>query len=275
MANIEDIMAQPVVLQLPGMEHVAVRESIPYKHTDATDLLLDLYSPADAGDAPLPAVIFVHGEAPHELLSSLLRSGQYTGWGRLAAASGLRGVTFVHRPSHGFSAPADAVSDVNDAIAYVRQHAADLGVDADRIAIWTCSAGAPVVFPHLLRSAPLWLRCLVGHYTLLDLRHLAAELPELTPDQVNELSAAAALLGDTSHIPPVFISQAGRDRPELNASIARFVEEALTRNVSIDLMTHPTGRHSFDILDNVPRSREIIAHTLAFLRMHLLAAFDV
>jgi hypothetical protein len=62
----------------------------------------------------------------------------------------------------------------------------------------------------------------------------------------------------------VFLSQAGRDRPEL-----------LTRNVSLDLMTHPTGRHSFDILDDVPRSRDIIARTLTFLRMHLLPPLDV
>jgi hypothetical protein len=37
----------------------------------------------------------------------------------------------------------------------------------------------------------------------------------------------------------------------------------------VDLLTHPTGRHSFDILDAGDRSSQIIERTLAVLRHSL------
>jgi hypothetical protein len=64
--------------------------------------------------------------------------------------------------------------------------------------------------------------------------------------------------------------RAGLDHPFLNAGIDRFIQQALATNACIDVLTHPTGRHGFDILDDNPRSREIIARTLEFLRARLL-----
>jgi hypothetical protein len=55
----------------------------------------------------------------------------------------------------------------------------------------------------------------------------------------------------------------------LNATIDRFVHAALERGVALDLLNHPQGRHSFDILDDDDRSKQIIQDTLAFLRDHL------
>ena len=37
-----------------------------------------------------------------------------------------------------------------------------------------------------------------------------------------------------------------------------------------DLMNHPEGQHSFDMLDDNARSREIIKATLEFIKAHLL-----
>jgi hypothetical protein len=47
------------------------------------------------------------------------------------------------------------------------------------------------------------------------------------------------------------------------------VQEALARNVSIEVMNHPQGRHGFDILDDNPRSREIIGRAIEFLKARL------
>jgi hypothetical protein len=49
----------------------------------------------------------------------------------------------------------------------------------------------------------------------------------------------------------------------------RFVQEALARNLPLELMTHPTGQHALDILDDDERSRKIIERTLAFLKRRL------
>jgi hypothetical protein len=57
----------------------------------------------------------------------------------------------------------------------------------------------------------------------------------------------------------------------VNPSLDTFVAEALSKNVSLELMTHPTGQHAFDVLDDHERSRQIIARALGFARTHLTA----
>jgi acetyl esterase/lipase len=272
MADMRELFARPIVYTLPGMDHVQVQTDIPYKVVDGQELHLDVYSPAEAAGTPLPAVIYVHGEASHEQLQLIRASGQYTGWGRLTAASGLIGVVFNHRFSEWFSTTV-GVEDTRDAVAYVREHAAEFSIDADRLAVWTCSAGGPTAFPWLLRESPSWLRALVAHYSILDLR-VAPMFGEPGPGekQAYAMSPAAALAETTNAVPPILISKAGLDDPQLNESIDRFVNVALARNVTLDLMTHPPGHHAFDTLDDDARSREIIARTLAFLRTHLLRA---
>jgi acetyl esterase/lipase len=217
-------------------------------------------------------VIFVHGEASYEQLQPIRGGGQYTGWGRLTAMSGLIGVVFSHRPSAWFTTT-DGVEATRDAIAYVREHSADRGIDADRSAVWTCSAGGPTAFPWRLRESPPWRRTLVAHYSILDLRVAAISgEPGPSEEQAYAMFPAAALAETTNSLPPILLSKAGLDDPQLNESIDRFVNAALARGVTLDLMTHPSGHHAFDILDDDARSREIIARTLAFLREHVLHA---
>jgi hypothetical protein len=59
------------------------------------------------------------------------------------------------------------------------------------------------------------------------------------------------------------------DAPPLNQGIDRFVSEALAANLDIEVMNHSHGRHSFDVLDDDDRSREIIASAVEFLKSHL------
>jgi hypothetical protein len=70
---------------------------------------------------------------------------------------------------------------------------------------------------------------------------------------------------------PLFIARAGRDEmPGLNATIDRFVPAAIARAMSITLANHPTGPHSFDLLDDSPTTRAIVRQILAFLTIHLV-----
>jgi hypothetical protein len=61
----------------------------------------------------------------------------------------------------------------------------------------------------------------------------------------------------------------GLDHPLLNNATDRFVQEGLAKNVTLEAMNHPGGRHGFDIIDDDARSREIIARTLEFLKARL------
>jgi hypothetical protein len=58
--------------------------------------------------------------------------------------------------------------------------------------------------------------------------------------------------------------------PGLNEKLDRFVSEALAHNLPVTLVNHPSGPHSFDLLDDGETSREIVRRILAFMRFHLL-----
>jgi dienelactone hydrolase len=248
----ENPRRKSVVLTISGMEHVEVRRDLEYRRVGDHRLEADVYLPGGLlPDDRLPAVIFVHGDAPPELLLGAKEWGQYTSWGRLAAASGLIGITFEHRSSEQGTRLAEAASDVLELVAFVRQGGPGGHVDADRIGVWVCSGGPPMVLPWVLRERPPFVRCVASLYGLMD-------------------GAVEALAATDGPVPPMLVARAGLDTPAINDSIDAFAAAALARNVELDLLTHPAGRHAFDILDDDDRSKHIVALTLAFLRRHLL-----
>jgi acetyl esterase/lipase len=258
------ITEMPVVFRVDGMENVRIRPNVVYRTEGEKRLELDAYSPGVAGARP--AVILIHGGPVPEGT----RAKEWTifvDYGRMLAASGFVAVAFNHR-FHGAGSLDEAAGDVAAAVAYVRGHAEELGVDADRLALWVFSGGGPLVTAPL-RDAWPFVRAIVGYYAALDLQvpppGAASSITDETRRRFSPLTGLSA--GEAT--PPLLIARAGRDNPWLNASIDRFVQEALARNVPLDLMTHPAGPHGFDLLDEGERSREIIARTLDFLRRHL------
>jgi hypothetical protein len=65
------------------------------------------------------------------------------------------------------------------------------------------------------------------------------------------------------------VLHAGGDDPWLNGTIDRFIQKGLAEGATLDLLNHSTGRHSFDILDDDVRSKQIIGRTIDFLRDYL------
>ena len=261
-----DFTQMKAVHSVAGMERAVVRPNLVYRTVGGQALEMDVYSPPDAA-APLAAVILVHG-GPVPAQARPKDWGVFVSYGRMLAASGLVAVAFNHR----FHDPAmlpDAGSDVAAAVDHVRSHAATLGIDKDRIAIWAFSGGGPFLSLPLRGGWP-FVRALVAYYAVLDLQvpppgassGIGTELRQ-------EFSPLRHVPDSDGHRPSFFIARAGRDNTWLNASIDRFVQEALARNLALELMTHPSGQHGFDILDDDARSREIIDRTLAFLRRRL------
>jgi len=106
-----------------------------------------------------------------------------------------------------------------------------------------------------------------------DHRFLA---PDRLPDAAGDVAdltthvrANHALGEDARSAPPVLVARAGLDNPWLNGGADRFVQAAMARGATLDLLNHPEGRHGFDILDDDARSKQIIRRTLEFLRDHL------
>lgn len=267
--------AQPVVLALPEMEKVEVVTDLPYKRADGGELRMDVYRPPDLRPGERrPAVVFVHGDGPPEALVGAKNWGQYVSWGRLAAVSGLVGVTFNHRSTERLTRLADAAADVEDLFDHVRVEAEHLGIDSDALCLWTCSAGAPIALRSLLVEPPPWLRCIVALYALLDLEHVGRyqELaPGVTAEALAAYSPTRLLAGVVGPVPPLFVARAGDDGARFNDAIDRFIAEALARNLDLDFVNHPTGRHAFDIRDDDERSRRVIRSVLAFIASRTLA----
>jgi acetyl esterase/lipase len=111
---------------------VVVRADVEFAEVDGQPLLLDLYLPADASNAPL--LIWVHGGGWRAGARSPVSSLEF-----VRAGYALASVDYRLSPVAPFPAQSH---DIKAAIRYLRAHASELGVDASRIGALGVSAGA-------------------------------------------------------------------------------------------------------------------------------------
>lgn len=261
------LIPKRIVYTVPAMEKVLVQKDLVYKQVGGTELKLDIYSPPFAQQhKPLPAIIFIHGGyLPANLLTKPKEWGIYNSYGQLAATSGFIAVTFNYR-YYGWQSLVDAQNDIIDLISYVRGNAEKFGIDKARLNLWAFSGGGPFL-TQALKETPPYIRTIVSYYATLDLQHLRKEIPnDITDDQLKTYSPISHLNNKQKRIPPIFIARAGLDSPSINTAVDRFIQEAFSNNITIDLSTHPEGRHGFDIYNNDERSREIIKRTIEFIQ---------
>jgi acetyl esterase/lipase len=263
-----DIAKKRVVYQMPADHAVTIRQDVEYRVTDAGALTMDIYQPPDSkNEARIPAVLFVSGYPDpgwRKMIGCKLKEMEsYISWGQLTAASGLVAITYTTGK--------DPATDIHALLQYVRQNAAVLGIDENRIGLWACSGNVPNALSVLMQEAREYLKCAVLCYgCMLDL------------DGFNYIAEAARMWGfvnpcagksveDLPHDIPLFIARAGRDEmPHLNETLDRFLGKALTRNLPVTFVNHPEAPHAFDLHHDSETSREIIRQVLAFMRFHLL-----
>jgi acetyl esterase/lipase len=266
---LKEFVSKRIVYSVPGMERVRVLRDQTYGRVNGEDLKADFYSPIRSGRAARrPAVIFIHGgRVPPNLRTKPKDWAVYVSFGQLVAASGYIGVTFNHR-FYTWDSLNDSLNDVDKLIAYVRNNAEALGVDKDRLTLWSVSAGS-IFLSQTIRDTPSYIRSLVLYYPVLDLQSERKQAPSsVTNETLREHSPLHQLTAKGTSLPPLFIARAGLDDANLNAGIDRFVQIALAKNLNVDLTNHSQGHHGFDIEDDNARSREIIKRTLDFIREH-------
>lgn len=155
-----------------------------YGTADGTPLRYDLYRTKRA-TGPAPAVVLVHG-------GGWMRGdpSQAAGNALHFARLGISTVSISYRlaPAHRFPAPLD---DVRRGLRHVRHHAADLGIDPERIALMGFSAGAhlamlahvsrgleglaPASMPAELAQTSEQVRAVILHYGVYDFAPLGGQ----------------------------------------------------------------------------------------------------
>jgi len=255
-----------VVYQLPRTDAVRIRREIVYRETNAGVLTMDIYYPPDLkSGAPIPAVAFVSGFPDSRMEAmfgcKLKEMGSYISWAKLAAASGLIAVTY---------ATTDPAADIHALLRYVRDNDAALGIDANRIGLWACSGNVPNALAVLMLGPRDQLKCAVLCYGLMLDFDGSASVAEAAKAFGFVNPGAGKSTADLPQNLPLLIVRAGRDVPQLNETIDRFMAKALSCNLPVTFKNLPNAPHSFDVLDGSDASRETIKQMLAFMQFHLL-----
>lgn len=265
----DDMLKNRVVFAILDMENDCSIKELVYKTAGSHELKMTVYIPKKLStEGTAPGVIFIHGGPfPSDITMLPTEWGQYISLGQLAASYGFIGVTFHHR-YHELNLIKESAQDVEDAIQYLRLNADTFHLNRDELCLWAISGGGIHLSP-TFRKKPHYIKCIIAYYARLDLRGIKEVEQILDRETLYNFSPVMALKNAKSLSIPIYLVRAGLDKPDLNYSIDKFVEIALSKNVPIDISNHAEGRHAFDILDDQPRSREIIKRTLNFIRSNL------
>ncbi|MFI5477357.1 alpha/beta hydrolase [Streptomyces cacaoi] len=214
---------------------------------------VDLYVPDAEG--PRPAAVFVHGSpVPAGARPTPRDWPTLVGYARLAAAEGTVGVTLDHR-LHDVGDFERAAEDVA-AVELVRD---DPRVDADRVALWFFSGGG-LLTADWLREPPAWLRCLAASYPIL------APLPNWGLSDSRFRPARAVTHAGAL---PVVLLRAGRETPEIAATVEAFVTASKDCGAHLELVDVPNGHHGFETLDATEETRSALRHAMRSVVTHL------
>jgi acetyl esterase/lipase len=256
-----------MVYQAPGADAVIVRRDLEYQATDAGALTMDLYRPPDLpATARLPAVVFVIGYSDLGAQAffgcKFKEMESFIGWARSTAAAGLAAITYTTGKQ-----PA---ADAGALLRHLREHAASLGIDENRLGLWACSGHGPNAMSVLMREAHGAFKCAALCYPfLLDLEG-STTVAEASRTFRFANPGAGKSVDDLPSETAVLLVRAGQDEiPGLNATLDRCLAAAVQRNLPITLVNHPAAPHAFDILHDSDTSRRIIRQVLSFLQLHL------
>jgi len=119
------------------MEQVNVTRDIAFGETPEKTLLLDIYAPRDPSTTPRPCVVWIHGGG----LDSLDKDYELIRWcAAYTARAGFVSASIDYRLVPEAPLPA-AIVDCKAAVRFLRAHAAQYGIDPERIAVAGESSG--------------------------------------------------------------------------------------------------------------------------------------
>ncbi|NJL81842.1 MAG: alpha/beta hydrolase [Chloroflexaceae bacterium] len=249
---------RPLVLSevFSGIPLGAVRcqRGIVFANPDGVNLTLNSYLPPLPGK--YPGIVIIYGGAwqtgSPERGESMSRYLAAQGYAAIA-------ISYRHAPQYQFPAQ---LEDVQAALSYIQDHADELEVNLQRMAVLGRSAGAQLAMLAAYQGNLMPLRAVVNYYGPADLQRGYNELP--FPDPINVRGVLKAFLGGSPEerpelyrkaspihalrpgLPPTLLVYARRDRL-VKVEFGRGLYEALrdSQNVAVWLEI-PWAEHAFD-----------------------------
>ncbi|MEV1118001.1 alpha/beta hydrolase [Actinosynnema sp. NPDC049800] len=246
------------------------------------DLPIRIYRPVDAA-GPLPTLVYFFGGG--WALGSIETSDEICR--ALANAVPCQVITVGYRlaPEHKFPA---AVDDCRTAVAWIAAHAAELGVDPDRLAVAGDSAGGNLAAVVTLDRGGPALAAQVLVYPNTDHRGDTESMREnddpaafnrrsvawywghylASPDDGRDPRASPLLAEDLTGLPPALVITAEHD--PLRDEGERYAERLRAAGVPVIATRYAGVAHGFFAMSGVvDAAREARAEVAAFLRTYL------
>ncbi|HEV8398148.1 MAG TPA: hypothetical protein VGQ37_27925 [Vicinamibacterales bacterium] len=255
----------PMAYPAPEPEQVTVSSGIEFARAESGPLTLDVYAPARrTPSVALPAIVLVAGypDAGYEkLLGCRFKDmAASTSWARLVASFGMVAVIY------GNSRPQE---DLEALLRYLREHAAELGIDAERLALWALSGNGALALATLASSPAGSFRCAVFSCAYLADLEGATHVADASrqwrftyPDGFRVENLPVDL--------PVFVARAGREQdPGLNHALDRLVAAMLASNRPVTCVNFAAAPHGFELFHDTLETREVIRQMMRFARFHL------
>ncbi len=248
-------------------------ETIQFAKPNGVPLSLNLYRPSQVGKHP--AIVVIHGGGwQNGSLNDNTEFSQYM------AAQGYSVISIDYRlaPQHRFPAQ---LEDVRTAIAYIREHADELEVDVNRMALMGRSAGAHLAMLAAYEPKAPPIRALVNYYGPVNLttgyqdppnpdpigsRGLLRDFLGGTPAELTELYKQASPWNYVNHaVPPSLLIYGQRDHV-VQSKFGRKLYGQLqkTGNQAIFLEI-PWAEHAFDAIFQGISSQVALYYTERFL----------
>ncbi|HET9013761.1 MAG TPA: hypothetical protein VFN38_18180 [Gemmatimonadaceae bacterium] len=255
----------PMVYPQPDADQVVTRLGIEFAQTASGPLTLDVYAPARRSTpVALPAIVLVAGysDVGYEggMGCRFKDMALSTTWARLVASFGMIAVTY------GNERPAE---DLESLLRYVREHAAELGIDAERLALWGLSGNGPLALATLASAPAGSFKCGVfscAYLADLDGATHVADAQKLWrfvyPGGFNVESMPVDL--------PLLFVRAGQEQdPGLNVAVDRLVAAMLTANRPVTCVNFAAAPHGFEIFHDTLETREVMRQMFRFARFYL------
>jgi hypothetical protein len=251
-----------IIRDLESMRRVEVTRDVTYER----DLKLDVYHPSRSSAALAPAVMIVAGYrdvgVPMTLGCNWREMEFVISLAQLIAVSGMAAVTYST------SAPADDAGRVAD---FITRSGAEFQIDSNRVGIWASSGNVPAALGFLMEKRPAVRAAVLSNGYTFDAAGITA-VAEAAATYRFVNATAGRSVSDLPAELPMLVVRCGQDDPGLNATIDRFVADALKANLPIELVNHPTAPHAFEITVDSPLSHHILDGMLSFMRFHLGAS---